>query len=146
MNCHQILSGACNAGDRCFAVGSVEGIPFTVCFLLLYFIHFHSPFFFSSRVFRFQFIIIPCSTVCLRICLSGGVNIFVIAVDLFFQVLIKMTTTGERDFMMVAHDTRYRKQKKRKKKFLVRPEKKWTREKKFFHTLKSVIKSRVFFP
>lgn len=30
MNCHQILSGACNAGDRCFAVGSVEGIPFTV--------------------------------------------------------------------------------------------------------------------
>lgn len=31
MNCHQILSGACNAGDCCFAVGSVEGIPFTVC-------------------------------------------------------------------------------------------------------------------
>jgi hypothetical protein len=31
MNCHQILSGACNGGDRCFAVGSVEGIPFTVC-------------------------------------------------------------------------------------------------------------------
>lgn len=30
MNCHQILSGACNAGDRCFAVGSVEGVPFTV--------------------------------------------------------------------------------------------------------------------
>lgn len=30
MNCHQILSGACNAGDHCFAVGSVEGIPFTV--------------------------------------------------------------------------------------------------------------------
>ncbi|XP_053667929.1 dmX-like protein 2 [Anopheles marshallii] len=29
MNCHQILSGACNAGDRCFAVGSVEGVPFT---------------------------------------------------------------------------------------------------------------------
>ncbi|XP_051173146.1 dmX-like protein 2 isoform X1 [Leptopilina boulardi] len=29
MNCHQILSGACNAGDRCFAVGSVEGISFT---------------------------------------------------------------------------------------------------------------------
>lgn len=29
MNCHQILSGACNAGDRCFAIGSVEGIPFT---------------------------------------------------------------------------------------------------------------------
>lgn len=29
MNCHQILSGAANAGDRCFAVGSVEGISFT---------------------------------------------------------------------------------------------------------------------
>ncbi|KAG8230550.1 hypothetical protein J437_LFUL008373, partial [Ladona fulva] len=29
MNCHQILSGSCNAGDHCFAVGSVEGIPFT---------------------------------------------------------------------------------------------------------------------
>ncbi|XP_055600709.1 dmX-like protein 2 isoform X2 [Uranotaenia lowii] len=29
MDCHQILSGACNAGDRCFAVGSVEGVPFT---------------------------------------------------------------------------------------------------------------------
>lgn len=32
MNCHQILSGACNAGDRCYAVGSVEGISFTVSF------------------------------------------------------------------------------------------------------------------
>ncbi|KAL0821029.1 hypothetical protein ABMA28_005673 [Loxostege sticticalis] len=29
MNCHQVLSGACNSGDQCFAVGSVEGIPFT---------------------------------------------------------------------------------------------------------------------
>ncbi|XP_012281901.1 dmX-like protein 2 isoform X2 [Orussus abietinus] len=29
MDCHQILSGACNAGDRCYAVGSVEGISFT---------------------------------------------------------------------------------------------------------------------
>ncbi|XP_071522289.1 dmX-like protein 2 [Panulirus ornatus] len=29
MKCHQILTGACNAGDRCFAVGSVEGVPFT---------------------------------------------------------------------------------------------------------------------
>ncbi|KAK6643958.1 hypothetical protein RUM43_000223 [Polyplax serrata] len=29
MNRHQVLSGACNSGDRCFAVGSVEGIPFT---------------------------------------------------------------------------------------------------------------------
>lgn len=32
MNNHQILSGACNAGDRCFAVGSVEGVPFTVSY------------------------------------------------------------------------------------------------------------------
>lgn len=30
MNLHQIVSGACNAGDKCFAVGSVEGVPFTV--------------------------------------------------------------------------------------------------------------------
>ncbi|KAG4080274.1 hypothetical protein HA402_010766 [Bradysia odoriphaga] len=29
MDCHQILSGACNAGDKCFAIGSVEGVPFT---------------------------------------------------------------------------------------------------------------------
>uniref|UniRef100_T1IMB2 RAVE complex protein Rav1 C-terminal domain-containing protein n=1 Tax=Strigamia maritima TaxID=126957 RepID=T1IMB2_STRMM len=29
MNCHQILTGAVNAGNHCFAVGSVEGIPFT---------------------------------------------------------------------------------------------------------------------
>ncbi|XP_059484944.1 dmX-like protein 2 [Neocloeon triangulifer] len=29
MNRHQVLSGACNAGDHCFAVGSVEGVPFT---------------------------------------------------------------------------------------------------------------------
>lgn len=28
MNCHQILTGACNSG--CNAVGSVEGVPFTV--------------------------------------------------------------------------------------------------------------------
>ena len=28
MKLHQVLTGACNAGDRCFAVGSVEGIPF----------------------------------------------------------------------------------------------------------------------
>lgn len=34
MNCHQILSGACNAGDRCFAVGSVEGVSFTVRFFI----------------------------------------------------------------------------------------------------------------
>lgn len=30
MKCHQILTGACNAGDRSFAVGSVEGVSFTV--------------------------------------------------------------------------------------------------------------------
>ncbi|KAF5272292.1 hypothetical protein FQR65_LT04949 [Abscondita terminalis] len=29
MNLHQIVSGACNAGDKCFAVGSVEGVAFT---------------------------------------------------------------------------------------------------------------------
>ncbi|XP_055296544.1 dmX-like protein 2 isoform X5 [Sitodiplosis mosellana] len=29
MDCHQILSGACNVGDKCFAIGSVEGINFT---------------------------------------------------------------------------------------------------------------------
>ncbi|XP_040565654.1 dmX-like protein 2 isoform X5 [Lepeophtheirus salmonis] len=29
MKTHQILTGACNPGDRTFAVGSVEGIPFT---------------------------------------------------------------------------------------------------------------------
>ncbi|KAK5649288.1 hypothetical protein RI129_000317 [Pyrocoelia pectoralis] len=29
MNLHQIVSGACNAGDKCFAVGSVEGVSFT---------------------------------------------------------------------------------------------------------------------
>lgn len=29
MNLHQIVSGACNAGDKCFAIGSVEGVPFT---------------------------------------------------------------------------------------------------------------------
>ncbi|CAG0879086.1 unnamed protein product [Darwinula stevensoni] len=29
MNCHQILTGACNAGDRTFSVGFVEGVPFT---------------------------------------------------------------------------------------------------------------------
>ncbi|KAK3098460.1 hypothetical protein FSP39_019692 [Pinctada imbricata] len=29
MNRHQVLTGACNAGDQCYAVGSVEGIHFT---------------------------------------------------------------------------------------------------------------------
>ena len=28
MKLHQVLTGACNAGDKCFAVGSVEGIGF----------------------------------------------------------------------------------------------------------------------
>ena len=28
MKLHQVLTGACNAGDRCFVVGSVEGIAF----------------------------------------------------------------------------------------------------------------------
>ncbi len=28
MKLHQVLTGACNAGDRCFAVGSVEGVSF----------------------------------------------------------------------------------------------------------------------
>ena len=30
MNLHQILTGAANTGDKCFAVGSVEGNHFTV--------------------------------------------------------------------------------------------------------------------
>lgn len=30
MNLHQVVSGACNFGDKCFGVGSVEGVPFTV--------------------------------------------------------------------------------------------------------------------
>ncbi|RWS14486.1 dmX-like protein 2, partial [Dinothrombium tinctorium] len=29
MNRHQVLTGAVNAGDNCYAVGSVEGVPFT---------------------------------------------------------------------------------------------------------------------
>nr|XP_042903510.1 dmX-like protein 2 [Parasteatoda tepidariorum] len=29
MNCHQVLTGAANAGDHCYSVGSVEGVPFT---------------------------------------------------------------------------------------------------------------------
>lgn len=33
MKCHQILTGACNAGDKCFAAGSVEGVSFTVSFV-----------------------------------------------------------------------------------------------------------------
>lgn len=30
MNRHQVLTGACNFGEKCYAVGSVEGIHFTV--------------------------------------------------------------------------------------------------------------------
>ena len=30
MNRHQVLTGAANPGDSCFAVGSVEGVHFTV--------------------------------------------------------------------------------------------------------------------
>ncbi|XP_077514309.1 rabconnectin-3 alpha isoform X3 [Amblyomma americanum] len=30
MNLHQVLTGAVNAGDHCYSVGSVEGVPFTV--------------------------------------------------------------------------------------------------------------------
>ncbi|GFQ86690.1 dmX-like protein 1 [Trichonephila clavata] len=29
MNRHQVLTGAANAGDHCYSVGSVEGVPFT---------------------------------------------------------------------------------------------------------------------
>lgn len=42
MNCHQILSGACNVGDKAFAVGSVEGIPFTVSSKKTHFINSYS--------------------------------------------------------------------------------------------------------
>jgi len=30
MNRHQVLTGAANSGDRCFAVGNINGIHFTV--------------------------------------------------------------------------------------------------------------------
>lgn len=30
MNLHQVLTGAVNAGDHCYSVGSVEGVPFSV--------------------------------------------------------------------------------------------------------------------
>jgi hypothetical protein len=33
MNRHQVLTGACNIGEKCHAVGSVEGIHFTVRYL-----------------------------------------------------------------------------------------------------------------
>ena len=28
MKCHQVLTGACNVGDKTFGVGSVEGVTF----------------------------------------------------------------------------------------------------------------------
>ena len=28
MKCHQVLTGACNVGDKTFGVGSVEGVSF----------------------------------------------------------------------------------------------------------------------
>ena len=30
MKCHQVLTGACNVGDKSFSVGSVEGVSFIV--------------------------------------------------------------------------------------------------------------------
>jgi len=30
MNRHQVLTGAANSGDRCFAVGNINGVHFTV--------------------------------------------------------------------------------------------------------------------
>lgn len=48
MDCHQILSGACNAGDKCFAIGTVEGVPFTVSVVFDFSFHLDflcSPFF-----------------------------------------------------------------------------------------------------
>ena len=33
MNRHQVITGAANSGDHCFAVGSVESINFTVSFM-----------------------------------------------------------------------------------------------------------------
>ena len=31
MRRHQILTGAANSGEHCYAIGSVEGVNFTVC-------------------------------------------------------------------------------------------------------------------
>jgi len=33
MNRHQVLTGAANSGDRCFAVGNINGVHFTVCII-----------------------------------------------------------------------------------------------------------------
>ena len=35
MNRHQVLTGAANAGDHCYAVGSVEGVHFTVGLMMM---------------------------------------------------------------------------------------------------------------
>ncbi len=35
MNRHQVITGASNSGDHCFAVGSVESVNFTVSVLTL---------------------------------------------------------------------------------------------------------------
>ena len=35
MNRHQVLTGACNFGDKCHAVGSVEGIHFTASLVII---------------------------------------------------------------------------------------------------------------
>lgn len=42
MNCHQILTGASNVG--CSALGSVEGVPFTVGLLICLVIDFSKHF------------------------------------------------------------------------------------------------------
>lgn len=36
MNRHQVLTGAVNPGDSCFAIGYVDGVPFTVILSLFY--------------------------------------------------------------------------------------------------------------
>ena len=37
MKCHQVLTGACNVGDKTFAVGSVEGVSLnTICNASIY--------------------------------------------------------------------------------------------------------------
>jgi len=33
MNRHQVLTGAANSGDRCYAVGNINGVHFTVCII-----------------------------------------------------------------------------------------------------------------
>lgn len=53
MDCHQILSGACNSDDQSFAVGSVEGVSFTVRF----FFYFKKKMIFLSRILSYSNII-----------------------------------------------------------------------------------------